>query len=175
MVGDMDDLMLSIEWAISNPDIDRIGISILNCPIACNVVETKHGEEGLRNDAFRLQRFMSRWSVFRERDKRGLLQFETKNKFHCLGMTDGPREIELLSEYHSYIASWDSSAAVWAGIHEIEFDKSPTGLMEGKFEKEVDFDWLDVYDKSIVLHNIQFINRICRNDGYSFNRGKGVW
>jgi len=162
MVGDMDDLMLSIEWAISNPDIDRIGISILNCPIACNIIETKHGDEGLRNDAFRLQRFLSRWSIFKEMNKRGLLGINTIDKFHCLGMTDGPREIEILSDYHPYIASWDSSAAVWAGVNGIEFDKSPTGLINGKFEKEVDFDWLDVYDVGLVRHNIQYINRLCK-------------
>lgn len=173
VAGDMDDLMLSIEWAVNNPNIDRIGISILNCPIACNIIETKHGDEGLRNDAFRLQRFLSRWAIFGEMDKRGLLL--RSDMFHCLGMTDGPREIELLKDYHQYIASWDSSAAVWAGVNGIEFDKSPTGLINGKFEEEVDFDWEGRYDVTIVRHNIQFINRMCANGGYSFNRSKGFW
>lgn len=163
-LGDIDDLMLSIEWAIENPEIDRIGISILNCPVGCGIEETKHGEEGTRSDSFKLQRFLSRWNIFKQMEKRGLLQDydKVKGRFHCLGMTDGPREIELLEPYRHTIASWDSSAAVWAGIHGIEFDKSPTGLMDGKFEKEVDFDWNGEYDVGLVRHNIQYINRLCK-------------
>jgi len=163
-LGDMDDLMLTLEWAIDNPEIDRIGISILNCPVASGIEETKHGEEGKRSDSFKLQRFLSRWNIFKQMEKRGLLSdyAKVKGRFHCLGMTDGPREIELLEPYHDTIASWDSSAAVWAGVNGIEFDKSPTGLMNGKFEKEVDFDWNGEYDAELVRHNIQYINRLCR-------------
>lgn len=164
-LGDMDDLMLSLEWAIDNKNlIDRIGISILNCPIAHGVQETKTGDEAQRSDSFRLQRFMSRWSTFLQMEKRGLLNDLqlVRKRFHCLGMTDGPREIELLKPYHNCIASWDSSAAVWAGLNGIEFDKSPTGLFDGKFEKEVDFDWVGKYDEQLVRHNIQYINRLCK-------------
>lgn len=164
-LGDMNDLMLSLEWAIDNIElIDRIGISILNCPIAHGIQETKHGDEGQRSDAFRLQRFMSRWSTFREMEKRGLLNNYNyvSKRFHCLGMTDGPREIELLEPYHDFIASWDSSAAVWAGINGVAFDSSPSGLVNGKYEKEVDFDWDGEYDKQLVRHNIQYINRLCK-------------
>lgn len=165
-LNDMDDLMLGLEWAIDNPEIDRIGISILNCPIASNVEESQYETE--HKGAFYLQRFLSRWNIFRQMDKRGLLgdMQKTLRRFHCLGMTDGPREIELLQEYRFSIASWDSSAAVWAGLHGIEFDKSPSGLKNGKFEKEVDFNWDEPYDKewinSIIRHNIQYINRLCR-------------
>lgn len=164
--GDIDDLMLSIEWAINDPMIDRIGISILNCPIALGIEETKHGEEHTRKDWFKLQRFMSRWAIFKEMQKRNLLNdyHNVYERFHCLGMTDGPREIELLEPFKDFIATWDSSAAVWAGLHGIEFDRSPTGLMEGKFEKEVDFSWDEGYDAlhvSSIRHNIQYINRLC--------------
>jgi len=166
--GDIDDLMLSIEWALDSNIVDRIGISILNCPIALGIEETKHGEEHTRKDWFKLQRFMSRWAIFREMEKRHLLSDWEKahKKFHCLGMTDGPREIELLAPYKEFIATWDSSAAVWAGLHFIDFDKSPTGLIEGKFEKEVDFSWDEEYDSdhvSSIRHNIQYINRLCKS------------
>lgn len=159
-LGDMDDLMLSFEWALRSPMVDRIGISILNAPIACGIMETAHGEEHTRSDAFRLQRYLSRWSIFKMLKRWNLLEKSYK-KFHCLGMTDGPREIELLEEFHPYIASWDSSAAVWAAINGVEFDKSPTGLQNGKFELEVDFEWEGLYDPYLVRHNIQYINKLC--------------
>ena len=58
-----------------------------------------------------------------------------------LGMVDGPNEIELCAQYMDLVDTWDSSAAIWAGLHEITFDNSPSGLVDGKFEKEVNFDY----------------------------------
>jgi hypothetical protein len=44
-------------------------------------------------------------------------------------------------------------------LNGISFDMSPTGLMNGKFEKEVDFSCNigDDYDQ-LVMNNIHFIN-----------------
>jgi hypothetical protein len=36
-LGDMHDLVNAIEWALHNPDINLIGLSILSTPIACGV------------------------------------------------------------------------------------------------------------------------------------------
>ncbi len=158
-LGDMDGLLRSIEWGLNSKDIDLIGLSILSCPIACGVDETVfHG--GKRNDAYRMQRYMSRWKVFDEIQKRGLLTYQAQKRFHCLGMVDGPNEISLLREYEDYIFSWDSSAAVWAGMNGITFDNSPTGLMNGKFEKEVDFSNQDEHDPAFVLRNIKYIDNL---------------
>lgn len=161
-LGDLDDLMLAFEWALSNPEIDVIGVSILACPIALGIDEKAAKAE--RNDAYKLQRYLSRAKIFRELDRRGLLDFRALKRFHCLGMVDGPNEIELLEGYHQYIRTWDSSAAVWAGLHNIRFDNSPTGLKNGKFEKEVEFGYqepLDLDKLNDVLYNIQVINRMC--------------
>jgi len=80
-------------------------------------------------------------------------------------MTDGPRELELLHEYKDSIFSWDSSTAIWHGINGIEYDKSPTGLRNGKCEKEVDFNIaqpnsFDVISK--VSYNMTLIDEMCR-------------
>lgn len=161
-LGDLDDLMLAFEWALSNPEIDVIGVSILACPIALGIDEKAAKAE--RNDAYKLQRYLSRAKIFRELDRRGLLDFRALKRFHCLGMVDGPNEIELLEGYHQYIRTWDSSAAVWAGLHNIRFDNSPTGLMNGKFEKEVEFDTQEPLDSTKlndVIYNVQVINRMC--------------
>lgn len=161
--GDVAGVLESFKWAIDNPDIDLIGVSILTCPIAFEVDESKHGD-GQRHKGYALQRFLSRWKMFRALDDAGLLTVGALKKFHCLGMTDGPNEIDVLKEYHPYIYSWDSSAAVWAGLSGVPFDRSPSGLQHGKVETEVDF----AYDHSIrsmenlVDFNIGYINSLCQ-------------
>lgn len=158
-LGDIGGLLNSFEWALSNPDIDLIGVSILACPVAFSLDESHNGA---RNDAYKLQRFMSRWKLFNLLNDNGLL-FDSRShkRFHCLGMTDGPNEIELLnySGYRPYIFSWDSSAAVWAGLNNITFDRSPTGLIGGKFEREVDFDYKGPYTDATSF-NIDYINSL---------------
>ena len=158
-LGDMSDLVNAIEWALYQEDIDLIGMSILAAPIACGVNETVF-EDGSRDDAYKMQRYLSRLEVFRQLEKRNLLSSKALNRFHCLGMVDGPREIDLLRDYHQFIFSWDSSAAVWAGINGIRFDSSPTGLRQGKFEKEVDFEYNGSHSSLDVYYNIDFINKL---------------
>lgn len=153
-IGDYDDYMYGMEWALNSRLVDRIGLSILGCPNAYGVEKDN-----------KLQRYLSRWGILRDLEERGLLDDQrAANRFHCLGMVDGPNEIELLWPYISNIATWDSSAAVWAGLNNIKFDNSPTGLVNGKFETEVDFDMgpsVDVDINKIVMYNIQYINKLC--------------
>jgi hypothetical protein len=158
-LGDLDGLTSSIDWALNQSSIRLIGLSILSCPIALGIDEKlKHSE---RPEGYKLQRYLSRYTVFRHLEKNGVLSRDDRalKRFHCLGMMDGPNEIDLLRPYHQYIWSWDSSAAVWCGLNGISFDMSPTGLMNGKFEKEVDFSCNigDDYDQ-LVMNNIHFIN-----------------
>ena len=82
-------------------------------------------------------------------------------RFHFLGMTEGPNEIELMAEFHDYIDTWDSSAAVWAGLNGIEFDHSPTGLRLGKFEKEVDFNFECKDNEDKARWNMDYIDELC--------------
>lgn len=166
-LGDMDGLLKSIDWALGKIDIDLIGISILAAPIACGVNETSYGR-GEDNTAYKMQRFLSRWKVFTEMEDAGLLKDKQAiKKFHCLGMMDGPNEIRLLTQsgFSKYIYSWDSSAAVWAGINYIKFDSSPTGLENGKFESEVNFNMDAELSEKVVLtanDNINYINKLCQ-------------
>lgn len=159
-LGDMDGLLTSIKWALDQPSITLIGLSILSCPIACGVNESTFSD-GKRSDAYKMQRYLSRLEVFRRMEKAGLLNDNCFGRFHCLGMVDGPKEIDLLRDYHPFIYSWDSSAAVWAGMHGIRFDNSPTGLMNGKFEKEVEFDADIEHNQLDVMYNIKYINKLC--------------
>ena len=155
VIGDFEDYMECMAWALDEARsdtglVDRIGLSILGCPNAYGVEKDN-----------KLQRYLSRYAILQEIDNRMLLDEEHVNVFHCLGMVDGPREIELLSPWKHFIASWDSSAAVWAGLNGIRFDNSPTGLVNGKFEEEVDFDYyrdLNVDTLRNVMYNISYID-----------------
>ncbi len=172
-LGDIKGYIASIKWALNEESIDIIGLSILACPIALGIDERMNSGE--RHNAYVLQRFMSRWKMFQLFDKAGILSHpKAKKRFHCLGMVDGPNEIELLSPYEPFIRSWDSSAAIWAGLHGVSFDASPTGLLHGKFEKEVDFQSDfgldgDVVNDQIVLSNIRRINKLTNNNIYTNN------
>jgi hypothetical protein len=58
------------------------------------------------------------------------------------------------------IDTWDSSAAVWAGMCGISFDNSPTGLIDGKNEIEVDFDHDsgDIASIALAMKNMKYID-----------------
>ena len=152
--NDLEDYLSAYEWASHNPDIvDYIGVSILGAPLAFGVERDN-----------KLQRFLARWKIMDILDRRGILEAFKRNgqKIHFLGMVDGPNEIDLVRQYHDYIDTWDSSAAVWLGLNGGEFDNSPTGLVNGKFEKEVDFDF-ETNDYGLIemaKENMKFIDRL---------------
>lgn len=153
--GDIEGLIAAYGWAFYNPGIDYVAFSILNIPLAYNC-ETGNP----------MQKFLSRWKFMNELDKRfDLKEISKRKKFHFLGMTEGPNEIELMAPYHDYITTWDSSAAVWAGLNGIKFDNSPTGLHDGKFEKEVDFS-IQFGDATIAKHNMNYIDELCGDCHY---------
>jgi len=50
-------------------------------------------------------------------------------------------------------------------MNEVSFDESPTGLINGKFEKEVDFGInrkLTYNEESDIIHNIDYINKLIK-------------
>ena len=157
-IGDIDDLINGFSWAANSPLVDYIGFSILNIPNAYGVEKNN-----------KLQRYLSRMKFIRDLDMRGVLTdiLDNGKKIHFLGMLDGPNEIELLFDtgYGQYINTWDSSAACWYGANDIVFDDSPTGVISGKYEKEVDFNFKleDVKSEDKITNNLKFINKLCES------------
>lgn len=155
-IGHTKELINSFMWAAENPDIDYIGFSILNIPNAYGVEKDN-----------KLQRFLSRWRFCEELTLAGFFKKVLINnkKLHLLGMLDGPNEIWLLKDFLKAFHTWDSSAAVWAGLHGIEFDSSPTGLNNGKFELEVDFasDDATIEEIGIAMKNCKYIDNLLEN------------
>ena len=154
VIGDIEDYIATFAWAAASPLVDYIGVSILGVPNAFGVEKDN-----------KLQRYISRYTMMCELNRRGILRMAERNrkKIHFLGMVDGPNEIELCaSQFH--IDTWDSSAAIWAGLNGIEFDNSPTGLINGKFEKEVDFnfDTSDINLLSLASKNKRYIDQLCK-------------
>jgi hypothetical protein len=150
-IGNVEGVLESFDWAAEDPQIDYIGISILTAP---NMFGVEKGNN--------LQRFLSRWKLMQLLEQRVILEKLKENgkMIHFLGMVDGPNEITLMSRWLDHIDTWDSSAAVWAGMCGIEFDNSPTGLIAGKNEIEVDFDHNSATITQIAsaLKNIRYID-----------------
>ena len=150
--GDIHDLLYSFRWVANKPDlVDYIGVSILSAPLAYNVESNN-----------KLQRFVSRLKLMYKLKEFGILDKfkENKQKIHLLGMVDGPNEIMYMNPFKDYINTWDSSAAVWLGLHDRTFDSSPTGLIDGKFEQEFDIYSTLPYNKKVTL-NMECIDTLC--------------
>jgi valyl-tRNA synthetase len=115
----------------------------------------------------KLQRFLSRWKFMQELKDHGILRniMDNEKKIHFLGMVDGPNEILLVKQWLHYIDTWDSSAAVWAGLNGVEFDGSPSGLVDGKLETEVHFEHQHATPTDLcrAMRNINFIDEVFIN------------
>ena len=150
-------LIESFRWAASQKFIDYVGFSCLAIPNAYGIEKEN-----------KLQRFVSRHKFIKKLDNMGIMDYLKLNdkKLHLLGMVDGPNEISLLSPWLHRFTSWDSSAAVWAGLNNIKFDNSPTGIVDGKFELHVDFDAKidDTKYIQIARENIMQIKRLILNN-----------
>lgn len=152
-VGDIEGVLESFMWAATAPEVDYIGVSILTAP---NMFGVEKGNK--------LQRFLSRWKLMQLLEQRGILDLIEENgkMIHFLGMVDGPNEITLMSRWLDRINTWDSSAAVWAALCNISFDNSPTGLINGKNEIEVDFDHdsATIQQIAAAMKNIRYIDEL---------------
>ncbi len=150
--GDIDGYIDSVGWGINNADL--VGISILGAPNAL-------GMNADRDSARYYARYALMTVLFGEK----ILQPKHKNKLHFLGMTEGPKEIHLTRHYAEYIYSWDSSAAVWAGLNGVAFDDTWTGLVGGKIELDVDFNF-HTEDQTLIeraKQNIKYIGDLIEN------------
>ena len=150
-VGNVEGALDAFMWAAEAEEVDYIGVSILTAP---NMFGVEKGNN--------LQRFLSRWKLCQMLEERGFFNtaYDNGKKIHFLGMVDGPNEINLVSRWLEYIDTWDSSAAVWAAMCGIEFDNSPTGLINGKNEIEVDFDHnsATIEQLALAMKNIRYID-----------------
>lgn len=151
-VGRLDDYIRSFAYAATSDLVDYIGISIIAGPNAFDADQPGS-----------IQTFLSRITLCQELESKGLLTLAKYNgkKIHFLGMTDGPKEILWATSLgKNFIDTWDSSAAVWAGIEGVRFDDTPTGLLNGKVKTHVDFNRpYDEDREQDILYNINVIDK----------------
>ncbi len=168
-VGDLEDYDRSVRNGLDlyfGGLVDELAFSIIGVPNAYNCYKNKR------------QRSFARWHYLSTLPKRQKQLFEeltndsNRPPIHMLGLLDGPNEIRLIKQLislpeHNYnVVSWDSSAAVWYGCNGIEFDQSPTGYVDGKYENPVDFNFYNS-SYSIVdrcVSNMTYINNLCKEN-----------
>ncbi len=167
-IGDLSGLIEETLWALQSNLVDYIGISILAVPNAFGVEQNN-----------KLQRYLSRHHFMQILNGVCLQQIgknleEVKQQFnkkiHFLGMVDGPNEIALMRSLVPHgiiIDTWDSSSPAWAGYCGVGYDDSPTGLIDGKIERHVNFNAPVPAKSSLstILSNKRVINSLVR--GYN--------
>jgi len=122
--GDRDGFVKSIQRALGHPNIDFIGLSILGCPNA---------------------------GVTRAEILKMFNTPENVKRFHILGMLDTVDEIKDIVPYQHLVNSWDSSAAIWYGLHHLSVKNR-----KSKFKVPVDFDRAAEWN-STISENIKYI------------------
>lgn len=142
--GDLNGYLQAWRWAIENPDVDLIGCSILGAPNAL----------GLNDKYLRMSARYTILSKLAEKVERDLDVDKLYKRVHMLGMLDTIREISLCKMFEKYIYSWDSSAAVWAGMN-----CEPLVDRYSKFELPVDFSATSLLGY-MVEQNIDFVNSL---------------
>ena len=92
--NDAEGYFRSLEQALEHPSIDYIGLSILGVPNA-----------GLTRVEI-LEKYKN-WTA-------------TKKRFHMLGCLNDPiaEMVDISADYSDMVNSWDTSAAVWKGLHD---------------------------------------------------------
>jgi hypothetical protein len=123
-VGDLDDWIMSYEWAANNEDIDIIGMSILGIPNALPHIPRAYARVVMTE-------------ILLDRDI-----FAGHKYHHYLGLNAGPAlEIPPLIEVGA-LDSCDSSNPVWAGIcGQMYSPACDSYLMTRKIDKHVDFNY----------------------------------
>ena len=71
-LGDIDGWCESVKWALNNPDIDLIGLSILACPIALGIDEGQYNGE--LTGMIRLQRTLARFRCLNILEQRKIIR-----------------------------------------------------------------------------------------------------
>lgn len=125
-------------------DVEFIGMSILGIPNAfCSLTGT---------DAITYNRVFA--SIYLKEN-----ELVCDKKHHYLGC-DEPREL-LMQKLIGVAYSNDSSTAFWHAINGISFDKTASGLVDGKTKIPVDFDIpFNSADVPLIKSNMRWLNEL---------------
>jgi hypothetical protein len=125
----LQDLIKDAVQALKRADVDFLGLSYIHA----------HRALGLRPHSM-----TARSTVIAGLTLHYVLPF---NSIHILGGL-APHELAYLAHYAAFINSWDTSMAVWSGIHHMDVSE-----IKSKFGPSVEFDdlrkWTSICDSNI--------------------------
>jgi len=146
--GDWGGWLAAFEWALFNPDIDVIGMSILAHPIA------------LPNYPKGYARVVAadRIRMWLDADVSRLAAYDAKH-IHWLGLLSPGLELDPLLKM-GMVDTLDSSSPVWHGHCGIAYDKfGESWAIDKQYVPEVDFGaHINKRAKPIVEHNLTMLN-----------------
>lgn len=118
-LGKFDDYVRSIEWAVNDPLITQVGISLTHVLSAYDV----------RNEF--VAGYVARFMLLNYLVKRKILNMRERKQYKKLHMIESTKgwigEVKMCQVYNFYINSWESDQAVVQGLKGVEYDDSPTG------------------------------------------------
>lgn len=160
-IGKHDQWIMCYNEMTSNGIADTIGMSILALPNAfCQLT----GTTDISHNRLYGSLYLRRMGLYR-----------TSMWHHYLG-AGSPSEIQLIPQLQM-ADSMDSSSPIWHGIHNIKYDESPTGLINGKIKKHVDFElpaseWFrEKYSIGEAIdHNVGYIDKAINPPIYGTTR-----
>ena len=146
--GDWNGWMRSFEWALFNPDIDVIGMSILAHPIALPTYPKGYARVVA---ADRIRQYL-------DADPSRAAAYEAKH-IHWLGLLSPGLELDPLLKM-GMVDTLDSSSPVWYGHCGLAYNTfHESWAIDKQYVPEVDFDaHINKRAKPLIEHNLTIIN-----------------
>ena len=149
------DYVEGYQWAVEQPEIALIGLSILAIPHSFKSVT---GTDDIVTNRLECLRQLN--------------MLPKHKKSHLLGAGSSYKDIEFAIKFCPWVVSHDSSSAVWNGIQRKMIDPISLEVEGGKSKIPVDFNFdepLDNQQIRIIQRNIRTIKKL-RKPEYEFTK-----
>lgn len=141
------DYVASYKWAVENPDIDLIGLSILAIPKSFRRIS---GTDDIVTNRIMCLKELARLSKHKAS--------------HLLGAGSSYRDIDFAAKFCPWVVSHDSSSAVWNGVYRKAIDPVTLEVEGGKNRLAVDFSWEEVASDqdTIIRNNMRVVRKLAK-------------
>ncbi len=142
------DYIESYQWAVEQPQITLIGLSILAIPKAFKEIT---GTDDITTNRIRCLKMLS--------------ELPKHKSSHLLGLGNSYRDVEYAVKNCKWIVSHDSSSAVWNAIQRKAIDPITLDVVGGKTPIPVDFNWegeLDNEQVRLIQSNMRVVRKLVK-------------
>ena len=142
------DYIESYEWAVEQPQISLIGLSILAIPKSFKEVT---GTDDIVTNRIQCLKTLNTLSKHKSS--------------HLLGAGSSYKDIEYAVKNCKWIVSHDSSSAVWNAIQRKAIDPITLEVQGGKTEVKVDFNWNEELDNEqirLIQSNMRVVRKLVK-------------